>query len=80
MGIKKIYSKTKVALTSPKAKKFYSGVGKAAVKTGIYFQQVDKNLDKTFSIPKKYPDGVISNYNVPPGYKLVKKTPKRRKK
>jgi len=72
MGLKKIYSKTKKSLTSPKAKKFYSNVGKAAVKTGRYFQQVDRNLDKTFSIPKKYPDRTLSNYNLPPGYKLVK--------
>ncbi len=63
MGFKKIYSKTKKGLTSPKAKKFYSNLGSAATKTGRYFEQVDRNLDNTFSISKKYPDKTLSNYN-----------------
>lgn len=72
MWLKKQYMKTRSALTSPGAKKFYGQVGRGAVKAGKYVNRMSDNLDNTFSIPGHLPDNTLSNYNVPQGYKLVK--------
>jgi len=62
----KAYKKTRKYLASPKFKS-------ATKKVGNYFDQVNKNMDNTFGIPKKDPDYTLSNkIQVPRGHKLVR--------
>jgi len=76
------FKTTRKTLTSEETKKRLKALKGYAVGVGNYSERVSNNIDQTFSIPRRYPDGTISNLNrsnvyVPSGFKLVKKKKRR---